>query len=442
MKLNDMILVSVDDHVIEPPEMFDNHMTKGELDSIAPKLVEENGRNFWVFEGQKIANMGLNAVVGRPKEEYGMEPLSYNDMRKGVYSIDERIDDMNANGILSSICFPTFPTFAGNLFHQAKDKKAALRIIEAYNDWHIDEWAGKYPGRIIPLALLPIWDPRAMVTEVKRIAAKGCHAISFPDNPTMHGFPSIHNSHWDNLWEACAENDIVINCHIGTGAQPPHSSSETPIDAWITSFPMSIANSAADWLYGEFLLKYDNLKISLTEGGIGWIPYFLERAEFTYDHHSTWTKSHFGGKRPTQVFEEHFLTCFIEDKAGLRSRDLVGIDTIMFECDYPHSDCTWPNTPENTYEQLMYAELSDQEIDAVTHGNAMRAFSFDPIKTLGRENCTVGALRKQAEISGVDTSPKSAGGASAQASHRSGRMTSGEVQKLFVASGEAIARED
>lgn len=435
MKVEDLIFISVDDHVVEPPGMFDNHMTKQELETIAPKLIEDNGRNYWVYQGHKIANMGLNAVVGRPKEEYGMEPMRYDDMRAGVHDIDARIDDMNANGICASLNFPTFPTFAGNLFHQSKDKKAALRVIEAYNDWHIDEWAGKYPGRIIPLAMLPIWDQQAMIAETKRVVAKGCKAITFPDNPALHGFPSIHNAHWDPLWEVCAENDVVINCHIGTGAQPPHSSPETPIDAWITAFPMSIANSAADWLYGEFLLKYDNLKISLTEGGVGWVPYFLERAEFTLDHHGAWTRSGFGGKRPTEVFREHFLTCFIEDESGLRNRDLVGIDTMMFECDYPHSDCTWPVTPENTFKQLIAAGLSDDEINKVTHLNAIREFNFDPIAILGRENCTVGALRAQAEAAGVDTTPKSGGGAAAEITHRSGRMTSGEIQKLFAGEG-------
>ncbi|MDG1389238.1 MAG: amidohydrolase family protein [Halioglobus sp.] len=438
MNLEDMILVSVDDHVVEPPEMFDNHMTKKELETIAPRLVEEDGKNFWLYESHKIGNMGLNAVVGRPKEEYGMEPLRYEDMRKGVYSIDERIGDMDANGILSSICFPTFPTFAGNLFHQSKDKKAAKRVIEAYNDWHIDEWAGTHPGRIIPLALLPIWDSELMVNEVKRVAAKGCKAISFPDNPTFHGFPSIHNAHWDKLWEVCAENDVVINCHIGTGAQPPHSSPETPIDAWIAAFPMSIANSAADWLYGEFLLKYDNLKISLTEGGVGWVPYFLERAEFTLDHHGPWTKSDFGGKRPTELFREHFLTCFIEDESGLRNRDLVGIENILFECDYPHSDSTWPMTPENTFRQLENVGLSDEEINTVTHLNAIKHFNYDPIAILGRENCTVGALREKARLAGVDTREQSGGGNSAKITDRSGRMTSGEVQKLFAGEGASV----
>lgn len=430
MKLDDLILVSVDDHVVEPPDMFKQHMSKEELASIAPRVIHKDDRHCWLFEDKLINNMGLNAVVGRPREEYGMEPMSYSDMREAVYDIDKRIDDMNVNGILSSLCFPTFPGFAGNLFHQAKDKKAALRVIQAYNDWHIDEWSGTHPGRMIPLALLPIWDGKLAADEVRRVAAKGCHAISFPDNPSLHGFPSIHHEHWDALWKACADESVVINCHIGTGAQPPHSSPETPIDAWITAFPMSIANSAADWLYGEFFLQYPNLKLALTEGGVGWVPYFLERVNVTYHHHSPWTHSKFGGKLPAEVFREHFLTCFLIDEHGLRSRDEVGIHTIMFECDYPHSDATWPETPEVTFRTLQNAGLSDAEIDQVTHGNAIREFHFDPIALLGRENCTVGALRAQATH--VDTEPKSAPGASARATHRSGRMTSGEVQKLFA----------
>ena len=98
MNLEDMILISVDDHVVEPPEMFDQHMTQKELDTIAPRLVEENGKNFWLYEGQKIGNMGLNAVVGRVPEEYGVEPTSYDQLRKGCYDVHARVADMNANG--------------------------------------------------------------------------------------------------------------------------------------------------------------------------------------------------------------------------------------------------------------------------------------------------------------------------------------------------------
>ena len=120
------------------------------------------------------------------------------------------------------------------------------------------------------------------------------------------------------------------------------------------------------------LRKFPDLKIALSEGGIGWIPYFLERADYTYQHHRHWTHQSFGDKLPSDVFREHIIVCFIDDLAGVRTRDLIGVDTITWECDYPHSDSTWPTAPERLWEAL--AGVSDDEIDKITHRNAMRHF--------------------------------------------------------------------
>lgn len=310
MKKNDMILMSVDDHVIEPPNMFNNHLPAN-LRSKAPQfVVNDQGMDTWVFEGRQVCNVGLNAVVGRPKEEYGCEPTAHSEMRAGVYDIDKRIDDMNVNGLCSSICFGTFVAFDGSFFVASKDKTNAVRMVQAYNDWHVDEWCGNFPGRHIPMGILPLWNPSECVKEIKRLVSKGCHAISFPDNPAAKGLPSIHNSCWEPVWKVCADNKVVINCHIGTGFAPPHPSMESPINAWITTMPISIANAAGDWLHLSALNRYPDLKIALSEGGIGWIPYFLERADFTYKHH-IWTRMDFGKKLPSELFREHFLTCFI-----------------------------------------------------------------------------------------------------------------------------------
>lgn len=108
MKLDDLILVSVDDHAIEPRGAFDRHMP-AKFKGRQPKVVQSRGRDVWVFEDRATGYMGLNSVVGRPKDEYGMEPLGYEHMRRGTWDIKARVDDMNANGVLGSICFPTFP---------------------------------------------------------------------------------------------------------------------------------------------------------------------------------------------------------------------------------------------------------------------------------------------------------------------------------------------
>ena len=115
MQPEDLILVSVDDHVVEPPTLFDNHLPAKWRDH-APKSVHRDGIDVWEFEGNVIPNIGLNAVAGRPPEEYNIEPTSYDMIRTGCYDIDERVKDMNRNGVLGSMCFPSFVQFCGQLF--------------------------------------------------------------------------------------------------------------------------------------------------------------------------------------------------------------------------------------------------------------------------------------------------------------------------------------
>ena len=151
MRLEDMILVSVDDHVVEPPDMFERPPPGASTPTSRRGVVrKDDGTDVWLYEGQEIPNIGLNAVAGRPPEEYGMEPTSFDEMRDGCYDIDERVRDMNANGVLGSMCFPSFPHLCGQLFARSTDKDAALAILQAYNDWHIDEWCGTLPGPVHP----------------------------------------------------------------------------------------------------------------------------------------------------------------------------------------------------------------------------------------------------------------------------------------------------
>src|SRR5438132_14327119 len=210
MRIDDLVLVSVDDHVVEPPGMFERHLAPKWHD-VAPKVVPRaDGTDVWLYDGKELPNIGLNAVAGRPPEEYGLEPTSFAEMRPGCYDIHERVRDMNANGVLGSMCFPSFPQLCGQLFARSKDKDAGLAILKAYNDWHIDEWCGSYPGRFIPLALPPLWDPEEMAAEVHRVAAKGCHAISFSENPAKLRMPSFHYDHWDPFWSACCDEAGIV----------------------------------------------------------------------------------------------------------------------------------------------------------------------------------------------------------------------------------------
>jgi len=436
--MEDMVLISLDDHIIEPPTMYDQHLTLEQKGSAPSFHTDELGRDYWLYDGKRCGNLGLNAVVGRPKREYGFEPLALNQMRKGCYNLAARLDDMNVNGVLASLCYPTIVRFSGSVFSDYRDKKQALTHLRAYNDWYIDEWCGSARGRFIPLALAPTWDMVATVEEVRRVAKKGCHSVNMSDNPTTTGLPSFHNDYWEPFWKVCAEHDMVVSMHHGSGNAAQHASMESPIDAWITCMPMSISIALADLLHLKALQKYANLKIALIESGIGWIPFVIERADFVLQQHGQWTHADFGKGSPSQVFKDHFLCTFVDDRAGLDLIDRLGANTICFETDYPHSDTQWPHSPEVLYTSL--GKLTDEQIDLITHRNVMRDFKFDAYKLMGgRENCTVGALRAQAKH--VDTSEISQAGHDPAEGAARTRVTSEQIMKLFEAPASEASDE-
>ncbi len=400
MRTEDLVLVSVDDHVVEPPDLFEGRLAAEHVEQ-APKLIrKESGIDVWSFMGAELPNIGLNAVAGRPPEEYAMDPTSFDDMRSGCYDIHDRVKDMNANGVLGSMCFPSFPQFCGQLFARTAQHNAPLAkaLVEAYNDWHIESWCGAYPGRFIPLSIPMMWDVDLMAAEVRRVADKGCHAVTFSENPVHLGHPSIHSGHWDKFFATCEELGTVVCVHIGSSSKMVITADDAPMDVLITLSPVNIVQAAADFVWSRVPKQFPALKYALSEGGIGWIPYFRERIDYTYERHRFWTGQDMGSRRPSQVFDEQVVLCWIDDPVGVEMRHRMNIDMICWECDYPHSDSSWPTSPEVFMKQMQAANCTDAEIDKIGGGNAMRLFQYDPFASLGgRDACTVGALRALAE---------------------------------------------
>jgi predicted TIM-barrel fold metal-dependent hydrolase len=397
----DLILISVDDHIAEPADMFAAHVPEKYRDQAPRVVVEANGVEQWYYGDVRGRNLGLNAVAGKPSDHYNIDANRYDEMRPGCYDVHERVRDMSAGGQLAGLNFPNWPGFSGQVLSLGPDKALNLVMIQAYNDWHVDEWCGAYPDRFIPCGLLPLFDAEAAAVEVRRLAAKGCHAITFSENPDALGMPSIHSRYWDPLFAACCDEGTVLCCHVGSSSRTAHTSQDAPPSVALTLSSVASIFTMVDLIWCDAFSRYPDLRFSLTEGDVGWIPYFLWRAEHVLDRHQGWTRHEFGAgiTGPSEVFLRNILCCFIEEPVGIANLSSLNVDNLCWESDYPHSDGVWPNGPEVVARVM--AGLDADVVDKITHGNAMRHYRFDPFATRPEDQCRAGVLRSEA--ADVDT---------------------------------------
>ena len=186
-------VISVDDHVVEPPDAFVGRFPARFADA-APRLVDtDDGGEAWVWNGEVLPNVGFNAVVGRPSTEYGFEPTRFDEMRRGAWDVNARVADMDLDGVAASLCFPSFlPGFVGQrLTLWPDDPDLALTAMRAYNDWHLEAWCGAHPGRFIPNQITYLRDVEIAAAEIRRNAERGFRAVTFSEAPDKLGLPTM-----------------------------------------------------------------------------------------------------------------------------------------------------------------------------------------------------------------------------------------------------------
>ena len=383
MPLQDhMKIISVDDHLIEHPRVWQDRLPES-LRERGPRIVEDDqAHHVWHYDGNVYPQIGLNAVAGKDPKDYGMDPVRYDDMIPGCYDPVQRVQDMDLDGVHAALCFPSFPGFAGGVFTRAPDKDLALHCVRAYNDFHIDEWCAAAPDRFIPLGIVPAWDAKLAAAEVDRMAGKGFRAVSFPDSPVPLGLPSFHTDFWEPFWDACEAADMPVGLHFGSGGFVPgfsflgeHAGQDSaPFAVAIAVFATNSWWSTADLLFSGVLQRHPRLRFMLSEGGVGWIPYLLERTDYTWERHR-WYQNIDKEARPSDLFRKHFWGCFIDDIHGIENRHAIGVDKLLIEIDFPHSDSNWPNSRKRVAEAL--ATAPDDEAHQIVELTARSLLRFD-----------------------------------------------------------------
>lgn len=294
-------------------------------------------------------------------------------MRRGAWDIEERLRDMDINGIWASLNFPSLlPGFCGQKFANASDPELGLAMMRAWNDWHLEVWAARDPERIIPCQLTWLNDPHIAADEIRRNAARGFKAVSFCELPNKIGRPSLHTGHWDPLIQACEETDTVICLHVGSSSTTQITSEDAPPETIPALFTVNSMFAAVDWLFSKIPLRYPNVKIMLSEGGIGWVPSLLDRLDHIKKHHGYLDMWRDQPLTPSEVLQRNFWFCALDDTSGFELRHRIGIDKITVEVDYPHSDSSWPDTQAMLQRQI--GNLPAEDIRKVTWQNASEVF--------------------------------------------------------------------
>jgi len=335
-------IISVDDHLVEPPDMFEGRLP-AKLQDRAPKVVETpEGHQVWEFDGNFYTQVGMNAVAGRRPETVKVEPFRFDQMRRGCWDIHARIRDMDINGVWASLNFPSMITgFCGRVFSQCSDPELGLAVTRAWNDWLFEEWYSPYPERIIPLGITFLTDPEAGAAEIERNAARGFRSVTLPERPHRIGLPSIFDPYWEPIIRACAETGTVISLHVGSSGMPDFPAGCPAMQLGATLFGQLSLTACAEWLWSGWAVRYPDLKIAMSEGGIGWVAMLLDRLDNIID------RSGYGlgwQLRPSEVLKRNFWFCTIDDPSTIDTRHRIGVENIMVEVDYPHGDGTWPDT--------------------------------------------------------------------------------------------------
>ena len=385
-------IISVDDHVLEPPDLWQSRLPakfKDRGPRIERKRMGHDGHHWvekadgawcdvWHYDDLVNPLMMLSAAVGF--ENISLQMTTFDEVRPGAWKQKERLADMDLDNIEAAICFPnTLPRFCGQTFMERDDKELALLCVKAYNDWMIDEWsAGDGHGRLIPLTIVPLWDAQLAADEIRRCAAKGSHAVSFTENPSPLGLPSLWDKdrYWDPFYQACDDTDTIICMHIGSSSQMPTTSPDAPMIVGCALDWQNAVGSLTDYLLSGTLERFPNIKLAYSEGQIGWMPYTLERIDYVWDE---FRDEQFGNRLsqpPSTYARGRVYGCLFYDEAGLKNRDLIGMDQICYETDYPHAQATWPNTMDVFSRLCAKTGLNDEEIYKLARGNAITGFGL------------------------------------------------------------------
>ncbi len=380
--MNSYTIIDVDTHVTEVPELWSERLPAHMRDA-GPRIeTDKRGRQWWMIGDQRTVPVGMTATAGAG--DMKDPPLGYDGMHRGAFDADARLKYMDEMGIWAMVLYPNVGGFGAQEFLRLDDRELMLACVTAYNDWQT-EWASADSRRLLPITSTPFWDVDAAVAEVRRCAAMGHKGILFTGEPQSYGQPILGDPHWDPLWAVAVECDLPVSFHIGSGNMEGGLSREklkaygrmaTFAELSVNLF-MNNGSQLCDLLMSGVLARFPEIKFVSVESGIGWIPFVLEALDYQFHGNRVREERPDLDLLPSEYFARNVYACYwFEQTAPRHLLDVVGVDNILFETDFPHPTSLYGDEVHSRIATGL-AECNDEVRRKILWGNAQKLYGIE-----------------------------------------------------------------
>ena len=371
------IVISSDSHVFEPPDLWTNRIDK-EFRDRAPRMQRVGDVDHLVVEGgQMIAGIGLISNAGARFEtpESISAHGSFDDVHVGGYDPDQHMKDMKIDGISGEVLYPS----QGLFYYKVADSELMSAIFRAYNDWLVD-FCATNPDQLKGIAMVNLDDVEDGVRELERTAKKGlvgAMITEYPPEDRRYDSPE-----YEPFWAAAQDLDMPLSLHTATRRQGKiRGAGATSVQdasgrATKVFYP---ATSMCDMIFSGVFERFPGLKLAIVEFELSWAPYLLTSMDYTYIERQEEASYRFKGNvTPSDFFHSNVYLSFQEDDVGIRLRDVIGVDALMWGSDYPHSESTFPKSRE-ILDRILQG-VNQEEKEKIVGATTAKLYGFDLAK--------------------------------------------------------------
>lgn len=362
-----MRLISVCDHVQEPPDLWTSRLSREKWGDRIPHLEGER----WLVDGRDLPLAGVGALMS----DRASQPRSWAEVPAAAYSPAERLRAMDADGVGCSVLYPTVAGIGGESFGAIHDPELELECVRAYNDWLVDEWAAASP-RFIPQCIVPLFPAETSAAEIERAVARGHRGVIYPAIPMeLREVPHINERAYDPIWAACERLNVPLCIRAGSAKsiQVPQPEGLSPA---VASAFRSISGSTSlicvlsNLLVSGILERFPKLNVVLAGSGLGWGAYEFEYIDQQFTANGLLGPGH--EHLPSELMRRQIYLTGWYGQAGIEARRFVGTDNILWSTNFPLATSSWPSTGE--YIDRAFQGVPEDERDQMLWGNATRLY--------------------------------------------------------------------